>query len=99
MVAERERLVQAERARLAAEAAMPKPVPVRKPKHIIVQTRAGGWQRGEKHHNAKLKDSERRRIIKLWYDGKASQRVLAERFGVNQSTIGHVIRNNQWVMT
>lgn len=107
MIAERERLANEAAHKLVAKAfrvpkkALPaaKKLGGKKVNRVVVATaNKQGWQRGERHHNSKLSNSQRLRIILSWEKGGVSQRQLAEKFGVNQSTVGHVIRNNRWVL-
>lgn len=48
-------------------------------------------RRGERHHNAKLSDAERKLIIELYVPGKMGYKRLAKRFGVTPPTIHKIV--------
>jgi hypothetical protein len=52
------------------------------------------YQRGERHGQSILTESDVREILKL--KEKVSQRILAERYGVTQSTISDVHTGRTW---
>ena len=51
---------------------------------------------GEKHHSSKISDQDRRLIYNSYHDGGCTQRELAGYFGMAQSSIGHITRDNRW---
>ena len=51
---------------------------------------------GVRNTNAKLTDESVRQIRKLYSDGSMDQYKLATKFGVSQSNIGSIVRNETW---
>lgn len=51
----------------------------------------------EDHPSSKLSNGQRKRIIRQ-YDGGKTQVVLAQQFGVTQSAISHIVRNQRWLV-
>lgn len=44
----------------------------------------------------KLTSEERLSVLRLWSGNGESQRQLAREFGVNQTTIGKIVRRERW---
>lgn len=61
----------------------------------VAKGRTVGAHPGERHHNCVLTDLEVAEIRKLYKSGAISQRVLAERYGVDRSTISLLINNRR----
>lgn len=53
-------------------------------------------RRGIAHHKAKLTDAQVVEIRRLYGSGDADQPTLAKYFGVRQSTIGRIVRRQNW---
>jgi group I intron endonuclease len=53
-------------------------------------------QRGEANHNAVLTEAQVAEIRRLYQTGQWSQQVLADRFGVSQSTVSQITRKQIW---
>ena len=58
--------------------------------------RIPGIQRGLNNNNAKLTDEQVIEIRQCYAQGGVSQYELAERFGVTQTLIGHIVRHVSW---
>ncbi len=53
--------------------------------------------RGEEHGRAKLTWEQVQEIRKLYAEGKMSQRELAKKFGVSQTTIFRICHGKNWL--
>lgn len=51
---------------------------------------------GEKHGGHKLSESNVESLLKLYISGKHSQKELAQKFGVSQSMISLIVRDENW---
>jgi hypothetical protein len=51
---------------------------------------------GEKHHRAKLTESQVRKIRRRYGVGDITQKMLAQEYGVNQRIISLIIRMEAW---
>jgi DNA-binding XRE family transcriptional regulator len=60
-----------------------------------VPTDAAGVS-GEDHHKSQLMESEVVEIRELYDTGDYTQQELADRFGVNQTAIGFIVRGENW---
>jgi ribosome-binding protein aMBF1 (putative translation factor) len=58
--------------------------------------REKSYRRGDAHHNAKLTDDDVRAIRRDYAAGGISQYQLADRHGVSQGAISHVLRGRNW---
>ena len=56
----------------------------------------GRTARGERSNTAKLTEFQVRRIREEYAKGGVSQRELGRRYGVDHTTIGHIVRGNKW---
>ena len=54
------------------------------------------WPKGEDHHYSKLDNNKVKEIRQLYASGIITQRKLAIKFGVKQSTIGAIVNNITW---
>lgn len=50
---------------------------------------------GEKHYKAKLTETQVREIHRLAHEG-VREILIAERFGVDRGTVGHIKRQETW---
>lgn len=57
--------------------------------------REGTVPRGDRHHNAKLTAADVR-IIRDRLAGGVTQSTLAEAYGVDQTTISHILHGKVW---
>lgn len=60
------------------------------------QTRPHAMVRGAAHHRSKLTDTQIQEIRAAYAAGGVRQKDLAAQYGVYQSTIGRIIRRNNW---
>lgn len=80
-----------------------------RPDHLFLGTQAdniadmvskgrqrGGSLRGEKNPTAKLTWAKVTEIRRLYANGGVSQRALGEMFGVEQTSVGFVVRGETW---
>ena len=52
--------------------------------------------RGETHGRAKMTDEKVREMRRLYAEGKATQKQLAEQFGIGQSKVSGIVRHKTW---
>ena len=64
-------------------------------KRIIRDTNKGKF--GEKHPRSKITDMQRRELCKLYNDGKYTQQILADMFGLHHVTVHNIIK--KWSKT
>ena len=76
-----------------------------RPAHLFLGTksentldcfRKGRISKGDQHCHAKLTTADVREIRRSYSMGEASQRIIATRFGVNQSNISCVVSRKTW---
>lgn len=65
-------------------------------KNVDDRARDGTMMIGEGHANAKLTDHSVSEIRRSYAEGCASQQILAERYGVSQNMISHIILRKKW---
>ncbi len=64
--------------------------------NMVDRNAKGHYPRGVRHPNAKLTDDAIREIRRLYAAGGFRQQDLADRYGVNQTLIGFIVRRIYW---